>query len=331
VVLLALRVIEYRQLLQILAMFMVVQFFGLLLATQVFSGVAFEQIMGAQEVSSTFDALFFIAYIIVFSIIILIIFKIYKGDKLFMLLDAAVVLVASFVVFIVCISALQGNAFNALFGATPYYVLVAAIALAVLLVIAKYKIPKMRNITAMIASVGVGLVIGVSFSFLAAMVFMIILAAYDYIAVFITKHMVALGNVAMEKNLSFLIMVNEVEAVPLSSLTASERAEYNKSKKEMQKHGASMQKLVGNDMAPISARMALGTGDLAMPLMLAIAAYKVNLNFVLSFVIILGAILGLVITMLILRRYKRALPAIPPILLGIVIALLVYLAVSLLA
>lgn len=327
---LALRVIEYRQLLQILAMFMVVQFFGLLLATQVFTGTSFVQVQGAQTVSSSFDALFFIAYVIVLSVVMLIIFKVYKGDKLFMLLDAAVVLVASFIVFIVSISALQGNAFAGIFGTTSNYVLGASIALAVLLVVAKYKIPRMRNITAMIASVGVGLVIGVSFSFLAAMVFMIILAAYDFIAVFITKHMIALGNVAIEKNLSFLIMVNEVEAVPVSSLTANERAEYNKSKKDPKRHGGEMQKLIGSDMAPVSARMALGTGDLAMPLMLSIAAYKVYLNFTLSLVITLGAILGLIITMLILRRYKRALPAIPPILLGIVIAMLAYFAVTVL-
>ncbi len=323
----ALRVIEYRQLLQILAMFMVVQFFGLLLATQVFTGTSFVQVQSAQTVSSSFDALFFIAYVVVLSVVMLIIFKVYKGDKLFMLLDGAVVLVASFIVFIVSISALQGNAFAGIFGTTSNYVLGASIGLAVLLVIAKYKIPRMRNITAMIASVGVGLVIGVSFSFLAAMVFMIILAAYDFIAVFITKHMIALGNVAVEKNLSFLIMVNEVEAVPLSSLTASERAEYNKAKKGLKTHGE-VQKLVGSGMAPISARMALGTGDLAMPLMLAIAAYKVNLNFTLSFVITVGAIFGLIITMLILRRYKRALPAIPPILLGIAIAMLAYFAVT---
>ncbi len=325
-VILALRVIEYRQLLQILAMFMIVQFFGLLLATQVFTGVAFQQIQGAQTVSSSFNALFLIAYIVVISVVMLIIFKIYKGDKLFLLLDAAVVFIASFIVFIVIISALQGNAFSSLLGTTPNSVLAAAVALALLLVAAKYKMPRLRNVTAMIASVGVGIVIGVSFSFLAAMVFMVILAAYDFIAVFITKHMIALGNVAMEKNLSFMITVNEVEAVPLSSLTAKERAEYASSKKEMQKHGGSMQKIVGDNMAPVSARMALGTGDLAMPLMLAIAAYKVNLNFVLSFVIILGAIFGLIITMMILRKYKRALPAIPPILFGICVALLLYFA-----
>ena len=82
--------------------------------------------------------------------------------------------------------------------------------------------------------------------------------------------------------------------------------------------------LVDNNMAPYMARTALGTGDLAMPLMLAIAAYKVNLNFVLSFVIIIGAFFGLMLTMLILRKYKRALPAIPPILFGIGAAVLFY-------
>jgi presenilin-like A22 family membrane protease len=324
---LALRVIEYRQLIQILVMFMIVQFFGLLLATQVFSGVTFQSIQGAQTISSTFDALFYIAYIVIFSVIILIIFKVYKGNKLFLLLEGAVVIVASFIVFLVSISALQGTAFANLFGNGSLAIFIIALVLAVALMIAKYKRPKLRNLTAMISSVGVGLIIGISFSFLAAVIFMIILAVYDFIAVFITKHMIALGNMAIENNLSFLIMVNEVEAVPVSSLGAKEKAEYNKSKKEISKQNSTFSKLVSNDMAPVAARTALGTGDLAMPLMLAIAAYKVNLNFVLSFVIIIGATFGLLITMLILRKYKRALPAIPPILLGIGIALLVYFAV----
>ena len=81
---------------------------------------------------------------------------------------------------------------------------------------------------------------------------------------------------------------------------------------------------------PVAARTALGTGDLAMPLMLAIAAYKVNLNFVLSFVIIIGALLGLILTMFILRKYKRALPAIPPLLFGIVVVMAAYFAVTML-
>ncbi len=323
----ALRVIEYRQLIQILSMFVLVQFAGLLLATQIFTGATFQQVQGVQAVSSGFDALFYIAYIIIFTVILLIIFKVYKGDKLFMLLDAAVVLVASFIVFLVSISAFQGAAFASLFGTGANAAIIAAGILAIILVVAKYKIPRLRNTTAIISSIGVGLIIGVSFGFIVAFVFMVILAVYDFIAVFITKHMITMGNVAIEKNLSFLIMVNEVEAVPVSSLSSKDRDEFKKSKKNMEKQGGMIKELVDSNMAPISARMALGTGDLAMPLMLAIAAYKVSLNFILSFVVILGATLGLIITMFILRRYKRALPAIPPILFGIIIALAAYFAI----
>ncbi|MGI0100818.1 MAG: presenilin family intramembrane aspartyl protease [Candidatus Micrarchaeaceae archaeon] len=320
----ALRVVEYRQFVQILAMFMIVQFVGLLLATQIFTGAVYSQIKSVQVVSSSIDALFYIAYIIIASVVILLIFKVYKGDKLFLVLEAVVIIGASFIVFLVAIASLQGDAFNALFGNTSIAVYVAALALSIALIIAKYKKPSLRNTTAMIASVGVGLVIGTSFSFLVAMIFMVILAVYDFIAVFITKHMIALGNMAIEKNLSLLVMVNEVEAVPLSSLDRKQRLEYGKHKKEAAYNGNILKGIVGSDMVPFSARTALGTGDLAMPLMLAVASYKVNLNFVLPFVIIFGAMFGLILTLFILRRYKRALPAIPPILFGILVSMLIY-------
>jgi presenilin-like A22 family membrane protease len=322
---LALRVIEYRQLIQILAIFLVVQFAGLLLATQIFTGITYEQASSVQTISTSFNALFYIAYIVIFSIVLILIFKVYKGDKLFLLLDGAVVFVASFFVFMVVIGAINGNAFASLFGNTPIWVFALAAALAAVLVAVKYKRPGLRNVTAIIASVGVGLVLGVSFSFLAAVIFMVLLAAYDFIAVFITKHMIALGNMAIEKNLSLLVMVNEVEAFPVSSLSAAQRKEYEGSKKEIKKQNPGViRKLIDDDMVPFSARTALGTGDLAMPLMMAIAAYKVHLNFILSLTIIMGAVFGLMITMIILRRYKRALPAIPPILFGIAVSLLVY-------
>lgn len=321
----ALRVIEYRQLIQILAIFMLVQFTGLLLATQVFTGATYQQVTSVQTISNSVNALFYIAYIVIFSVVLLLILKIYKGDKLFLLLEGAVVFIASFVVFIVALSAIQGAAFANLYENSPIPVMVLAAILAIGLVIAKYKRPGLRNLTAIIASIGVGLVLGLSFGFFAAMIFMVILAVYDFIAVFITKHMIALGNLAINKNLSFLVMVNEVKAVPLKSLSASQKKEFSKEKKDIAaKNGKMVARLVDKNMVPLVARTALGTGDLAMPLMLAIAAYKVHLNFILSFVIILGATFGLVITMLILRKYKRALPAIPPILFGILVSVLIY-------
>lgn len=321
----ALRVVEYRQLVQIIAMFMIVQFTGLLLATQVFTGASYIQVQGIETVSSSLNVLFYIGYIIVFSIVLILVFKIYKGDKLFLFIEAAVIFIASFIVFLVSIAALQGAAFSSLYGSGSMVSLIIAGILSLALVAAKYKMPRLRNLAAIIASIGVGLVLGLSFSFLAAMIFMVVLAAYDFIAVFVTKHMIALGNLAVEKNLSFLIMVNEVEAVPLKQLDKSQRKEYNKTRNEIRKrHGTMAESLAKKDMVPFMARTALGTGDLAMPLMVAVAAYKVQLNFVLSFVVIMGAVLGLIITMMVLRRYKRALPAIPPLLFGIAVTLSVY-------
>ncbi len=310
---------------QIIAMFLLVQFSGLLLATQVFTGVTYQQVQSAQVVSSSFDILFYIAYIVVVSVVLVLIFRIYKGEKLFLLLEGAVVFVSSLIVFLVVISSLQGSAFNNLLGNGSVADFIGAAILAGALIALKYKIPRLRNTTAIISSIGVGLVLGISFGFYIALAFMVVLAAYDFIAVFITKHMIALGNMAIEKNLSFLIMVDEVEAFPLSRLDAGQRKEYASAMPAAKpQRGSVAESLSGKKMVPVTARTALGTGDLAIPLMVAVSAYRLNLNFVLSFVVILGALFGLILTMSILRKYKRALPAIPPLLFGIAVALLLY-------
>ncbi|MGC8687145.1 MAG: presenilin family intramembrane aspartyl protease [Candidatus Micrarchaeia archaeon] len=324
------KVVELRQLLQILSMFMIVQFFGLLLAVEAFSGMSYEQVTGAQVISSSASALLYIVYIVVFTAVLLLIFKVYKGDKLFLLLEGGIVLVSSFFVFLIAISAITDSVAYNLYGPGNAYVVAASLVLSLVLVAAKLKMPRLRNVTAIIASVGVGVILGISFSFIAAFIFMAILAIYDFIAVFVTKHMVALGNVALDRNLSFLVMVDEYKAVSASSLSNKSRVEYEKDRKKLEEKGGILRDLAKKDMVPMSARTALGTGDLAVPLMLAVSAYKVYLNFTLSFVIIIGAVLGLIITMTILSRLKRPLPAIPPLLLGICIALAAYFGLSML-
>lgn len=322
---LQLRVIELRQLLQILAMFMIVQFAGLLLATQVFYGVGFEQAKGVQVVSYSSGLLFYIAYIAIFSLVLLFVFRIYRGRRLFTVFEAIVVFIPAFYVFLVCIAALLGNAYSAVFTGGSAAVYVAAFVLAALLIIAKNRIPALRNFTAIIASIGVGLVLGITFGFGAAYAFMALLAVYDFIAVFITKHMVALADVAVSNNLSLLVMVSEAKAVPLSSLTAREKAEYRKAKPALERHPGLSRALAESNMVPMAARSALGTGDLAVPLMVAVSAYKISLSFTPSLFVAAGGILGVLMNMLILRRYKRALPAIPLLLLGITLALAAYL------
>lgn len=317
----ALRVIEHRQLLYIVAMFMIVQFLGLLLASQIFSGATYVQLSGAQIASGYFGTLFYIGYIIVVSVILLLIFKFYKGDALFKVLEFVVVVVSSFVFFLALYSAILGNAYSAFFGNTGTYLAAGAALSAICLMVLKLLRPHLRNITAMVSSVGVGLVLGISFGFYMALLFMFVLAIYDFVSVFITKHMISLGNMAIKNNMSLMIMASEIEAVPKSSLSQEEQKEYL-----AQKGGGKeiYEALKKNNLVPISARTALGTGDLATPLMLAVSAYKVELNFILSFVITIGSVLGILLTMYTLKRYKRPLPAIPFLLFGILISLGIY-------
>jgi len=319
-----LRAIEHRQLAQILAIFLIVQFFGLVLATQVYTGTTAEQIQGAQIASSAVTVLFYIGYMILFVLILLLVLKVYRGDKLFVAFEAVVVFIASVLVFLIVVGALAGSAPGSFLNA-PTFQFIVSIIPAAALVIAKNKWPRLRNTAAIIAAAGVGVILGMSFSFFAAYIFLIIIAVYDFVAVFITKHMVTMAKAMASRNLAFLVGVNEIEGVPISDLDERSRKMYQKEKGDLIKQGGIMKKLVGMNLAPIPAGMMLGTGDLAIPLMVETAAYKISLNFLPSLFAVMGAVLGLLLNMWVLKRYNRPLPAIPLLLFGISIALGLYL------
>ncbi len=313
------RLIENRQLVGILTMFMLVQFAGIALATLWFNGATYQQITSSQIVSGPSNALLLLAYIIFLAVVMILIFRFYHGAKLFRVIEGVVIFIASFYVFLVII---------AYFTQSSNVATIGAAIMAILLVAAKNKWVKLKNVAAIIASIGVGAVLGFGFSFFAAIIFMGLLAIYDFVAVFITKHMITLANVVTDNNLAFMVDMNEVEAVPKSNFSAKELSEYNKYVKSSGQRGkrilSVMKKTGSMGMVPISANVALGTGDLAIPLMVAVSAYKLTLSFVPSFFIALGAVLGLILTMFILRKYKRALPAIPPLFLGVLIGFALY-------
>ncbi|MCL4388194.1 presenilin family intramembrane aspartyl protease [Candidatus Marsarchaeota archaeon] len=313
------RLIENRQLVGILTMFMIVQFAGITLAALSFNGATYQEIASSQIVSGPSNALLLLGYIIFLAVVMILIFRFYHGAKLFRVIEGVVIFIASFYVFLILLDYLIQSANMAAIGAAI---------LAILLVAAKNKWVKLKNVAAIIASIGVGAVLGFGFSFLAAIIFMGLLAIYDFVAVFITKHMITLANVVTDNNLAFMVDMNEVEAVPKSNFSKKELSEYNKYVKSSGQRGkrilSVMKKTGSMGMVPISANVALGTGDLAIPLMVAVSAYKLTLSFVPSFFIALGAVLGLILTMFILRKYKRALPAIPPLFLGVLIGFALY-------
>ncbi len=166
----------------------------------------------------------------------------------------------------------------------------ASALLGIMLAIAKHFEHPLKNLAAMFSSAGAGAVFGFTFSFLASLIFFSIMAIYDYIAVFRTKHMVSMAKEIIKQDMSFTI-------------TAKERLPTGK-----------------------ETRLDLGTGDLALPIMVEVSAYQIHPY--LSLVTMLGAIAGVSFVLVYAWKHRVFLPAIPSILAGILISIAVALGVT---
>ena len=325
------KIVGYRQMLQILAIFMIVQFFGLFLMTIALNGSVYTQVANSSTssgiFSNTLGILLYAGYIVLVSALFIFLFKHFKGVIIFRILEAVVIFFSTFVVLGIIIGLFSFSNIVVLNGYINIDVLFSLIGAAIL-VYAKNRWGKLRNFVAIVASVGVGIALGLSFPYVYAVAFMIIIAVYDFIAVFITKHMLSLANVVQENNLAFMVGVNEYLSIPKQNLT-KEQAIYAKTLK----NEVNVKSIKKTSNISIPANVALGTGDLSIPLMVGISALVSSssfINFTLSMFIAIGGTFGLILTMFILRKYKRALPAIPPLLLGVLIGIgLYYLSIKL--
>ncbi len=320
------KVIEYRQLIQIVIMFLIVQFFGMFLAAIMFSGATYSQIQSAVVLSSVYDIIYYIGIIVIMSIILLLLFKFFNLSLLFRVYEGVLIFITSLIVFSIIFTLIIPNSSLYIYGNSIGISVIAAIGVALVFVFAKNKWAFMRNTAAIVASVGAGVLLGVSFSFIIAYIFMAVLAVYDFIAVFITKHMLSLARIAEDNNLAFMVTVNEIEGVHENNFSKQTLKKIKSSYKKIKNR--TIKNLFKKKFVPVAARVGLGTGDLAVPLMVAIAAYGTYMNFIMSFFVIFGAIAGLLATMLILRKYKRALPAIPPLFAGITIFIGLYMLIG---
>ncbi len=132
-----------------------------------------------------------IVWILFSTAIMLVAIKYFKGKLLgvlFRLLEATAVFFASWIVFSIAIG-------------DPI-----ALLLAILLIVCKNVFSQnlmLRNVSTILATAGAGAFVGIMLGVLPALVFMVLLAVYDYIAVFKTKHMVTLAKALTKKNLAF--------------------------------------------------------------------------------------------------------------------------------
>jgi presenilin-like A22 family membrane protease len=128
------------------------------------------------------------AYILVFTVVLLVVLKFYKGWLLFKALESIVIFGTGWIVF----SAFFGEVIG----------LVLALLLVALRITFKEKV-WLRNVSSVTAASGAGAAIGLGLGVIPVIVFLALLALYDFIAVFYTKHMVTLAKGIKDKNLSF--------------------------------------------------------------------------------------------------------------------------------
>ena len=301
---------------------MIVQFFGLFIAVFSLNPVQ-TTIISSNNSSYLSNPFLLAAYdvvsIAVFAILILAILRLYKnkGAFLFKLIESFAIGFGTIVMFFFILTTIFYNV-------NVIYTAAVAILFGAIVVIAKNRVKHLRNFAALTSSIGLGIIIG-NYGFVLAYVFMFIMAMYDYIAVFVTKHMLVLAKAASNENLSLLIGSSNVEIVPRAQANKKMLAELKNEVKKNQIKDPIIKEIIESGEMPVLSQIQLGAGDLTLPLVMSVGLFMSTAYFsvptgstaainvyYLPIADALGAVAGLIFTMWLLKRYSVALPAIPP-------------------
>jgi len=175
--------------------FVIVQLIGIFVGTtligEIASGELEQPTIATENPDDPINAIALIAGILLFTGFFLVFMAFFKGSGMFRVLEVFVLFTASLLVFgsfvpqIAFLLAVELIALRLLFNENVF----------------------IRNISAIISVAGVGALIGVSLGVIPVLVFLILLSVYDFIAVFKTKHMVALAKGISGRNLAFTVAI----------------------------------------------------------------------------------------------------------------------------
>lgn len=259
--------------LQIIIFFLVAQLLGMytgwILHLDVLVNPYVQSFVITENTDAPENAFYFFLYILFGAIMLVILMKyFFRWAWLFKLLEFFLIATASSLVF---------YSFGRLaFGYVESMAL--GIVVGLLFSAAKWFQQSLKNAAAIIATAGVGAIFGISLGIFPVMLFLVLLAVYDYVAVFISKHMVKMADFLIKRNLAFTV-------------TAREKLPGKKEK-----------------------RIDLGTGDLIAPIMFEVAAMPLGLMA--SLFVLVGAVVSLSIFLFLVWKRRLVLPAIPPIVAG---------------
>ncbi|MFC1599035.1 presenilin family intramembrane aspartyl protease [Patescibacteria group bacterium] len=153
-----------------------------------------------------------------------------------------------------------------------------------------------HNIAIILAVSAISVIFGLSLSPSMAIIILLILAIYDFWAVYKTKHMVKMFKGLAEAKVHFSLIIPETF-----------RGLFTKVKEVN----------LGSEY------LFLGTGDLAIPAIFVISSLKISI--VTAFYTSIGAILGLILlyTLFVIQEHRQPMPGLPPIIMGSLLGYLI--------
>jgi presenilin-like A22 family membrane protease len=241
-------------------------FSGLLVGRE----LIFQQVSFVEDSASVANAGYLFLYIVFATAVMLVLLHYYKGKKLFL----AAELLLEF-------SSMQ-ILLSLFLDATVAFVL------AVLLVLLRLLKPGLKQPLLFASCVVVGALLGSSLDLVPAVVLSALLAAYDYFAVFRSKHMVTLAKELGKRQAAFAI---EFKTAPWKG----------KEKPRVKKEGGAAESVL------------LGTGDFVIPIMICVSVLKTSVFS--AVVTALGAFVGLSVLLYVMEKTRGYYPALPPIVL----------------
>ncbi len=264
-------------LVRLITLFILAQMIGLFSGIMIFWDMPdnpyVQSMMMTSDSEDPANAFFFITYIIAGAAIMVLIIRFLKFPIIFRIMEFFLIAGSSSIVF---------YSFLRL-GYDFEFSMCAGITLGIALSAIRIRIPQMKNMAVVLATAGVGVVFGVSLGIVPLVILLILLSIYDFVAVFMTKHMVELAEYIVEKDLAFTI-------------TSRERISEKKER-----------------------RLDLGSGDLIAPIMLEVSTLTLSpLATVMTFI---GATVSASVFLLLVCNKKMVLPALPPIVGGMLLFL----------
>jgi presenilin-like A22 family membrane protease len=222
-----------------------------------------------EDTGNPVNILYIFVIIIIMTVMILIIAKYWK-KRLIQVIILGAVGYTSFFIFLTLLGSVLLDVIALIFS----------ICLACILVLALYKHPEwyVIDICGVIVGAGAIAIFGISLTIFLVIILLVVLAVYDAISVYKTKHMIDLADTVMDLKLPVLLVVPKIRGYSLIKET--------KRLKEKLKEGEEREAFF------------MGLGDVVMPGILVVAAYKnIVHGLPVALSIIGGTLVGFVILM----------------------------------